>query len=303
MRRNVPHIVLGALVFMIAGQTVFAQANISLKATLNRNKILIGESVQLTLELKTPLGADVSWFQQDSIPHFEFVEIGKVDSAADGNERTYRRDVLVTSFDSGTWVFPSLPVVVNGTTYLTDSAVIQVNFEKANPNADYHDIKDIVDVKNPYADYIVWGVVATTVLSAVALVYFITRKRASGEKIKKLIPQLSPYEEALKSMRELKGQNLTANGQVKLYYTKLNDILRQFVMRKLLIASMVKTNEELIMQIRELKMSPDQFSQLAQSLRMSDFVKFAKYLPDENTNEQNFSIIQSSVELLNKIES
>ena len=303
MRRNVPHIAIGVLVFMIAAQTVFAQANISLKATVNRNKILIGEPIQLTLELKTPLGADVNWFQQDSIPHFEFVEIGKVDSATGADQRTYRRDVLITSFDSGTWVFPPLPVVVNGTTYLTDSAVIQVNFEKANPNADYHDIKDIVDVKNPYADYIVWAVVAVTIISAAALVYFITRKRRSGEKIKKIIPQLSPYEEAVKSLEELKQQNLSANGQVKLYYTKLNDILRQFVTRKLQIASMVKTNEELIMQMRGLKMSPDEFSQLAQSLRMSDFVKFAKYTPDESANEQNFSIIRSSVELLNKIES
>jgi len=73
-------------------------------------------------------------------------------------------------------------------------------------------------------------------------------------------------------------------------------------LRKLRIASMVKTNEELIMQLKELNISREQFSHLAQALRMSDFVKFAKYVPGENENEQNFDIIKSSVEILNTIE-
>jgi hypothetical protein len=302
MRRNLPHIATCLLVFEIVVQTVFAQANVSLKATVNRNKILIGEPVRVTLELKTPIGADISWFTQDSLAHFEFVEKGKIDSITNGDQRLLRQDILVTSFDSGTQVLPSLPIVVNGTTYLSDSIPIQVSFTKANSNADYNDIKDIVDIQNPYAKYIVWAVVAMTVISALLVFYFIRKKKLEGKLIKQIVPKLSPYEEAIKSLDELKKQNLPASGQTKLYYTRLNDVLRQFVLRKLKIASMVKTNEELILQLRQLNISPDEFSQLAQALRMSDFVKFAKYLPDENANEQNFSIIQSSVELLNKTE-
>lgn len=302
MRRNVPHIAICLLIFQTIVQSVSAQTQVSVKATVNRNKILIGEPIQLTLEVKTPLSADVNWFSQDSIPHFEFIEKGKIDSVNNTDERLYRQDILITSFDSGTQVLPSLPIVVNGTTYLTDSATIQVNFAKANPNEDYHDIQDIIDVKNPYAGYIVWGVLALTAISAALVFYFIRRKKTNGKKIKQETPKLSPYEEALKAMEELKKQNLPANGQVKLYYTRLNDILRQFVMRKWQIASMAETNEELILELRRLTISQDEFSQLAQALRMSDFVKFAKYMPDENMNEQNFSIIHSSIELFNKIE-
>ena len=74
-------------------------------------------------------------------------------------------------------------------------------------------------------------------------------------------------------------------------------------LRRLQIASMAKTNEELIIQLKELNISRDQFSQMAQALRISDFVKFAKYLPGENDNEVNFNVIKSSVELLNEIAS
>ena len=178
-----------------------------------------------------------------------------------------------------------------------------MSFSKYDPGKDYHDIKDIVDIQNPYAKYIPWAVAGITLLSLIVAVYFIQKKqftKAVAEE--KAVSKLSPYDEAIKSLAELKKQQLAKNGQVKLYYTRLNDILRQFMLRKLQVASMVKTNDELVLQLRQLNISNEQFSQLAQALRMSDFVKFAKYLPDEKNNEENFSIIQSSVELLNSIE-
>ncbi len=165
MRKKPPHIIAWIIVLLVISQNAFSQNPVSVKATVNRKQILIGEPIHVSLELKAPIGADVSWFAGDSIPHFEFVEKGKIDSAFGDNERSFRQDIVITSFDSGTWVFPSLPLQVNGTTYLTDSATIDVHFSKFNPNQDYHDIKDIVEVANPYAKYIVWAVAGITLLS------------------------------------------------------------------------------------------------------------------------------------------
>jgi hypothetical protein len=68
------------------------------------------------------------------------------------------------------------------------------------------------------------------------------------------------------------------------------------------IASMERTNEELILQFRQLNLTSEEFSRLAQALRIIDFVKFAKYLPGENDHRENLEIIRSSIELLNTIE-
>ena len=302
MRKNLSHIA-WTIVLLVTTQNAFTQNPVSVKATVNKNAILIGEPVQLTLEVKVPLGTDISWFSQDSIPHFEFVEKGRLDSLLTNDIKSFRQDIILTSFDSGTQVIPPMRLLVNGTTYQTDSANIEVSFSKYDPGKDYHDIKDIVDIQNPYAKYIPWAVAGITLLSLIVAVYFIQKKqftKAVAEE--KAVSKLSPYDEAIKSLAELKKQQLAKNGQVKLYYTRLNDILRQFMLRKLQVASMVKTNDELVLQLRQLNISNEQFSQLAQALRMSDFVKFAKYLPDEKNNEENFSIIQSSVELLNSIE-
>jgi hypothetical protein len=62
---------------------------------------------------------------------------------------------------------------------------------------------------------------------------------------------------------------------------------------------MEKTNEELILQLRGLNLSRDSFTQLAQALRMSDYVKFAKYQPGSSDNEKNYEIIQSAIQTLN----
>ena len=68
---------------------------------------------------------------------------------------------------------------------------------------------------------------------------------------------------------------------VKKYYSGLNDTLRVFVNRKLGIVTMEKTSEELILSLNDLKMERESFSKLTSALRMGDFVKFAKYVPDQ----------------------
>jgi len=302
MRKLLLYISAVLLLPLINNRIASAQNAVSVKASVNRKQILIGEPLQLTLEAKVPANAEIGWFPVDSIPHFEFVQKGSVDSIISGDEKSYRQDILLTSFDSGTQVIPGLNLAVNGTAYLTDSATIEVGFSKFNREEDYHDIKDIIDPENPLAKYIPWAIAALTLLSLAAVFYFAPKRRKTRAMEEQLaIAALTPYEEAQRALIQLREQNLPANGQVKQYYTRLNDILRLFVLRKLEIASLVKTNNELILQLRQLNMTNEQFSQLSQALRMSDFVKFAKYLPDERDNEQNFFIIQSSVELLNNI--
>lgn len=301
MRRTKSHSV-SILALLLCTHFAFTQNTVTVTASVDKREILIGEQIQLSLDAKVSLGLNVSWFALDTIPHFDIVEKGKIDSVITETEKSYHQVIIITSFDSGLHSIAPFPLVVEGKNFLTDSIPININFKPLDPKQDYHDIKDILDVQNPFAKYIVWAIIAITVFSIFLVIYFVTRKRTEEIGEQKEFSRLTPYDEAINSLQELKKQQLAKDGQVKLYYSKLNDILRLFVLRKLQIASMEKTNEELIMQLKELDISREQFSHLAQALRMSDFVKFAKYLPGENENEQNFDIIKSSVEILNIIE-
>jgi hypothetical protein len=290
------------LFFLLLDFRGFSQEALGPKATVDRNKILIGEPIQLNLEARIPNGSAFHWFLLDSLPHFDLVDKGNLDSSSIADQMLYHQRVTITSFDSGSVYIPGLMMEIGGKQIYTDSILIEVGYSPFDPNKDYHDIKDIINVENPYVRYIIWGIGLISLLSLIAVIYFVRKHPSQVMRPRAPTIKLTPYEEAKNALDELKREKLPEQGLVKLYYTRLNDILRVFVLHKLNMSSLEKTNEELIMQLRQLNISPHQFSQLSSALRMSDFVKFAKYLPDQFSNEQNFEIIESSVNLLNEFE-
>jgi hypothetical protein len=90
------------------------------------------------------------------------------------------------------------------------------------------------------------------------------------------------------------------NPAAKLFYTRLVDIFRLYVLRRKGIESLQKTTDDLVVQMKSLKLPADDFNQLAQSLRMSDFVKFAKYEPGDADKQESFGIIKRAIENIQK---
>lgn len=280
-----------------------ANAQVLAKASLDRDSILIGEPLRLSLDVRAPLGQNINWFNLDTIPHFDFIEKGKADTSDNIDGKAIQQVITITSFDSGNWVIPPLPITIGNRTYYTDSIPIKVAWSDFNPAEDYHDIKTIVDVEGPgWLKYIPWFIALACILSGAALWYFLRYRKKEEKKEDVYVSKLTPYEEALQALDELRQKGYAQNGQVKNYYTRMNDILRVFVLRKLKISSLEKTNEELIIQLRGLPMDKDSFHQLATALRMADFVKFAKYQPDASDNEKNMEIIRAAITSLNNIQ-
>jgi len=301
MLKGISHIVC-MLLLLLFGPFGYAQKSPLVKVSVDRNQILIGEPIHLSLEADLPSEMRGGLILPDSIPHFEFIEKGGIDSSETAGMKTFRQQLTITSFDSGTVVFPPIALLANNKKYHSDSIRISVGYRPFDPKQDYHDIRDIIQIENPYIVYVKWAVIGLTAVSIFLFIYFSSLKVPDAEQPRKSVPKLTPFEEAMKALEELKKQNLPESGQTKLFYTRLNDILRWFVLRKLQILSMEKTNEELILQLRQLRMAPEQFSKLAEALRMSDFVKFAKYLPVRSDNEKNYEVIESSVHILNEMD-
>jgi hypothetical protein len=292
---------IGAVIFLLTIHS-FLTAQVYVKASVDKNKIVIGEPIGLTLEAYIPLGQQVTWFPMDTIPHFEFLKKARPDTLESIEGKKITQVTTITSFDSGQWEIPQLELKVLKQSYYTDTILIDVGFTPFDREADYRDIKDIIEVNNPDTKYIPWVIGAAVLVSLALVIYFLRKRKPVTAVTRKEPPKLSPYEEAMQALAELRKKGLPQNGQVKWYYTELNDILRVFVSRKLNIATMERTNEELILQLRRLNLSRDSFTRLAQALRMSDYVKFAKYQPGAEDNEKNYEIIQSAIQTLNTAE-
>ncbi len=301
MKFTAAHIVTALFFFLLTASPAISQ-NVSVKATIDREKILIGEPVVLTLEASVPIGMDAKWFPLDTLSHFEFIDKGKIDTAINADYKTYHQTITITSFDSGRWAVAALPLEIGNKQYLTDSLPVSVAFANFDAAADYHDIKDILDVQSKNLSYINWILAAAGALALLGIIYFLRKKEAVPVPVvKKVISKLSPLQEALQSLEELKQKGFSLNGGNKIFHTQLNDIFRWYLYRKTNLGTMEKTSGELMVQLKQFQIPHEVFVGLAQTLRMNDAVKFAKYQPGEQENNESWNNIRQSIDQLDKI--
>ena len=101
----------------IACAFCFSNASFSqnISATIDREKILIGE--QITLQLKaeniTPQTQHITgWFSlPDSGNHIEVVKRSPIDTLNINGTTSYFQNITLTSFDSGNWQLPPLRII------------------------------------------------------------------------------------------------------------------------------------------------------------------------------------------------
>ena len=266
---------------------VDAQQKTTVKATVDRNKILIGEPIQLTLEAEIPENEPIRFFTIDTLPHFEFLGKQKTDTSNTSDGTTLKQIIRITSFDSGHWVIPAF---ILGENITTDSIPVDVVFSDFNPEQDYHDIKDIIEIKpeEEKKKWWLWYAIGGTVIVVILLVYLLRKKKPA---VKPAEPVIDPYEEAMKQLEKLQ---IERPGQ-KQYYSGLVDIFRVYVDKKKGIHSLQKTTDDLVVQLKAIPISKEQFEKLSQALRLSDFVKFAKYIPGDEDDRNTFTIIKKTI--------
>ena len=270
----------------------FSQTPVNVKANIDRNSIMIGERIRLTLEANIPENQPIRFFAIDTIDHFEFLEKGKIDTVNTSSGTMLRQQLLITSFDSGKWIIPSY-TLDRQNEIKTDSFIINVGFTPFDSAQDYHDIKDIIGVevekkKKSYWIYIIAGV------GLLLLMFYLLTKRKKPKATVETI--VNPFEEAMHQLEALQKQNLP----VKEYYTRLTDIFRTYLAKRKNILSLQKTTDELVTQLRTLHINTEEYQKLANVLRLCDFVKFARYQPAAEDDRLALGIIKNSIQSIEK---
>ena len=282
------------LLSFFAVQLAIAQGEATIKASVDKKKILIGESIQLTIEANLSPASVKKIIELDSIEHFEFLEKPVIDSIGKNGGQTIRGVFKITSFDSGHWVIPSF---VLSQDVRSDTIPIDVMFSDFDPNQDYHDIKDILEIK-PSKNKIEWWWYAAGVALLLGLILLYLQRKKKPQPV--IVPKavISPYEEAMKQLEQLQSDKPGA----KQYHSKLTDIFRLYIFRKKGILSLQKTTDDLIIQLKSLSLTKEQLDKLSQSLRLSDFVKFAKYASSKEDDDNTFNTIKETIMSIEKSE-
>ncbi len=280
------------VMFLLTQSPVFAQV---VKAEVNRDKILIGEQIKLKLTLQSEKRIP-TWFQfPDSINHLLIVNRTKIDTVLNGRFTNYNQTLTITSFDSGRWEFPSLAVA--SINKATNPIMIDVMSADISKLQDYHDIKEIEEVKQENNKTIIAIIAAITLLSLIIIYWLIRKKKKISVQAPLLKNNLSPLQWAMAELDKLQQQKLYNNGQVKKHYTELTNISRNFF-HLLHQPSLHQTTDEWMMSLQSLPVNSESKTSFIQLLRLADAVKFAKYVPPADENENS---VETTRTMLNHV--
>lgn len=265
----------------------FTQDTVSIRSSIDRTSIIIGERIRLIYQAEIPENMPIRFFEIDTIDHFEFISKGKIDTVNTSFGTSLRQEIILTSFDSGQWLIPSYPLH----NLQSDSFLIDVGFTPFDTSRGYHGIKDIIEVEESKDESSgKWiAAIVLTVITLIAIYFLIGKKKP---KPASPIIEEDPFLGAKKNLAMLKESDLPS----KEFYFALIDIFRIYLVRRKNILSMNKTTDDLVVQLRSLNLETDFFKELAQELRRSDLVKFAKFDASGADRQSSLELIEKSIE-------
>lgn len=277
-----------ALSLLILGIVVSAQ--------IDSTELWIGDQTQLHLSAATTGSEEVVFPQYGEMltDGLEIVARTEKDTAkqADGS-MVIRQDLTITAFKDSLFFVPPIPFVSGGDTIYTQSLSLNViqPFEiDSTANA-------ITDIKPIYKAPIWWWGILRWVLLAIGIaglgtgIYFLVRYirkkiAAKGETAQTKPELLRPADEvALERLDKIKEQKLWQQGRTKEYYTELTDVLRYYMARRFEVTTQEKTSEEILVPMKAL-LERSLYDGLKKVLTLADLVKFAKWHPEAEENEQ-----------------
>ncbi|MFB6455689.1 hypothetical protein ACE38W_10495 [Chitinophaga sp. Hz27] len=288
-------------IFLLLGLLIpaglMAQTSPEVHARVDTASIRIGEQVKLRLTATIPAGQFNSTrigfpIIPDSLEHFEVVSRGSIDTSGDQQLKVLAQTFVLTSFDSGHWEIPAMrfELLKDGTT-LSDSLYsapvgVDVGTVSVDTTKAFRPIKSVQGAPWRFLDY--WmefagGALLVLILLGIFL-YFRTRKKKVPEVF---TPTVSPYDLATQQLKTLREEQLWQKGDVKMYYTRLTDILRTYFEHQFGIAALEQTTEELLQNIKPVTKLNQQRDKLRKLLTIADLAKFAKMQPTAEEHEDS----------------
>lgn len=160
------------------------------------------------------------------------------------------------------------------------------------------DIKAPADIPIPLTyRLLIWTLVAVAALLAIALFVRWWLRRPRRIPMAHIVPQLQPYEWAMRELNRLIAEDLVAKGQTQEFFYRINLLLRQYIERRFNVMAGEQTSEEFIRSVQAMgALTPDQRETLHTFVSACDPVKYARQQP---TSESIHWVHETAREFIN----
>lgn len=268
----------------------FAQEDIAVESNVDRSNIYIGDVVHYSLIITHGESVRVEMpGLAENLGAFEIRDYKVLHPEKHDDMIVSRSEYLISTFDTGEFEIPSLEV-----RYLTapdtmwhtlKSEPIKINVKSLNPDAagDIRDIKPPLDIPREYGWLILLGAISLGVLLIIGLAIWFYRRYKAGKSIIPIRqkPPRPPHEIALEALDQLFADDLIETGRIKEYYTRLSEIIREYIAGRYFIDAMEMTTTDLLEKMKTEQIENEYIEMIRSMFSECDLVKFAKYIPDE----------------------
>jgi hypothetical protein len=287
---------------------------VKITSAFDSTRILIGDQINYTVTVDKPSGLKLSLplYKDTLCKNIEIISGPHVDSASGQNGRTkIIQKYLVTSFDSGSYqvkpVFAEAKNEGGLKRYYSDYSMLEVIRVKIAPADTTSRIFDII---KPYRAPITMGEVLPWILALIvlgiivwAIIRYLPKLKKSDNNIAVDIPVEPAHVIAFRELELLKYEELWQKGEIKKYYTKLTEILRQYLENRYRVYSLEMTTVETLDALVKTGFRKNgAYNDLKSVLTGADFVKFAKYTPVAEENESHFQTSWKFVDMTKESE-
>ncbi len=291
--------VLAAIIIATAGLAAHGDApDVRVSARLEPAVTPFHRPARFIVEAEAPEGLALQLPELPSdFPGLD-VEAGAVSTETLGNGRErWRRTFELDPIEVKTYALPSLEVTwEDGSAQLPPLAFMVRELTEAETAR----AEQFEDIAGPEAALRgqgnAWwtvGGLAALLLSALAVAAYL-RRRAKRDAYAP--PPPPPWEVALQRLRELRRRNLPQHGRYEAYYVDLSAILRYYIEDRFHLRAPEQTTPEFLEAAQESGLlTGEQETFLAEFLRHSDRVKFARYRPASDEMERGMDQVHDFV--------
>jgi hypothetical protein len=285
------------LFISIISSSISQEVNVT--SSFDTTKIFIGDQIKFTITIDQPSGLKLALplFKDTLCKNIEILSGPVIDSSSQGGKIKIIGKYLVTSFDSGFYQVPPVFVEMkdqNGMKrFYSDYSQLEVIRVKITPPDTTAKIYDII---KPYRAPLTIGEVLPWILIIALLgalvwlaIRFLRKLKKSKTGIEAVIDPDPAHIIAFRELEKLRDEQLWQKGEIKYYYTRLTEILRQYLENRFRVFSLELTTSETLAALVKTGFKKDgSYNQLKTVLTGADLVKFAKYNPEPSENESHF---------------
>jgi len=279
------------LLLLISAHLAYAAG--SIEATLDKQKVTVGEPFTYTVNMLVPKGAqpdlpgDKAKFKGLEVRNYQPQQVPQ----PDGSLQIVLRYTLVC-FDTGLAGIKDFRVPVkmpNGDNEKWLAPPCEITIASVLPEKGQVEPKGFVGpimLASSWTQWLWAGLIALLIAGAVVAAIILWRRYRKAKPAVAVERLLAPDEAALTALKRLREDDLVATGSFLAFYQRLDEILRAWLQARFSIPALERTTLGTMYFLRARRDADEWRTEYVELLRAADRVKFANLPPtDDEANE------------------